>query len=62
MTDYGRAELERLLGELRPKIHRYCARMTGSAVDGEDIVQDAMIEAFARSRMTIAFLLGCISS
>ena len=47
MTDYGRAELERLLGELRPKLHRYCARMTGSAVDGEDIIQDAMIKAFA---------------
>jgi RNA polymerase sigma-70 factor (ECF subfamily) len=47
MTDYGRAELERLLGELRPRLHRYCARMTGSAVDGEDIVQDAMTKAFA---------------
>jgi len=41
-----RDELERLLGELRPRLHRYCARMTGSAVDGEDIVQDAMIKAF----------------
>jgi RNA polymerase sigma-70 factor (ECF subfamily) len=47
MTDHARAELERLLGELRPRLHRYCARMTGSAVDGEDIVQDAMIKAFA---------------
>jgi len=47
MTDYGRAELERLVGELRPKLHRYSARMTGSTVDGEDIVQDAMIKAFA---------------
>jgi RNA polymerase sigma-70 factor (ECF subfamily) len=40
-------ELEQLVGELRPRLHRYCARMTGSAVDGEDIVQDAMIKAFA---------------
>ncbi len=46
MTDHAREDLERLLGELRPKLHRYCARMTGSAVDGEDIVQDAMIKAF----------------
>src|SRR5882762_8865888 len=45
MTDHARDELERLLGELRPRLHRYCARMTGSAVDGEDIVQDAMIKA-----------------
>jgi RNA polymerase sigma-70 factor (ECF subfamily) len=46
MTDHARDDLERFLGELRPKLHRYCARMTGSAVDGEDIVQDAMIKAF----------------
>jgi RNA polymerase sigma-70 factor, ECF subfamily len=35
----------RLLGELRPKLHRYCARMTGSVVDGEDVVQDALVKA-----------------
>jgi RNA polymerase sigma-70 factor (ECF subfamily) len=46
MTDHTRDDLERVLGELRPKLHRYCARMTGSAVDGEDIVQDAVIKAF----------------
>jgi RNA polymerase sigma-70 factor (ECF subfamily) len=46
MTDDARGEFERLAGELRPKLHRYCARMTGSAVDGEDIVQDALIKAF----------------
>src|SRR5580693_4062449 len=42
-----RAEFERLVGEIRPKLHRYCARMTGSAVDGEDIVQDALMKALA---------------
>ncbi|MHB2008606.1 MAG: sigma-70 family RNA polymerase sigma factor [Acidobacteriaceae bacterium] len=36
-----------MVGELRPKLHRYCARMTGSAVDGEDIVQDSLIKALA---------------
>jgi RNA polymerase sigma-70 factor (ECF subfamily) len=41
----ARAAFERLLGELRPKLHRYCARMTGSVIDGEDVVQDAMIKA-----------------
>jgi RNA polymerase sigma-70 factor (ECF subfamily) len=35
----------RLLGELRPKLHRYCARMAGSVVDGEDIVQEALVKA-----------------
>jgi RNA polymerase sigma-70 factor (ECF subfamily) len=47
MTDDARAKFERLVGELRPKLHRYCARMTGSAVDGEDVVQDALIKALA---------------
>src|SRR5258707_9588697 len=47
MTDDVRDQFERLVGELRPKLHRYCARMTGSAVDGEDIVQDSLIKALA---------------
>ena len=47
MIDDARAKFEGLVGELRPKLHRYCARMTGSAVDGEDIVQDALIKALA---------------
>jgi len=40
-----RAEFDRLLGELRPKLHRYCARMTGSVIDGEDVVQEAIVKA-----------------
>lgn len=40
-----REAFERLLGDLRPKLHRYCARMTGSVIDGEDVVQDALIKA-----------------
>jgi RNA polymerase sigma-70 factor (ECF subfamily) len=36
---------DRLLGELRPKLHRYCARMTGSVVDGEDVVQETIVKA-----------------
>ena len=38
-------EFEARLLELRPRLHRYCARMTGSAVDGEDVLQDALIKA-----------------
>jgi RNA polymerase sigma-70 factor (ECF subfamily) len=51
-TGETRDSLDRLLGELRPKLHRYCARMTGSVVDGEDVVQEALmkaIEAFSRT-------------
>ncbi|MFC5864412.1 RNA polymerase sigma factor [Acidicapsa dinghuensis] len=47
MSNDACAAFEQLVGELRPKLHRYCARMTGSAVDGEDIVQDALIKALA---------------
>ena len=43
--DKSRAEFERLIGELRPKLHRYCARMTGSAIDGEDVAQEALAKA-----------------
>jgi RNA polymerase sigma-70 factor (ECF subfamily) len=39
------ADIGRLLAELRPKLHRYCARMGGSAIDGEDVVQDALLKA-----------------
>lgn len=42
------AELEtlnRLIAELRPKLHRYCARLMGSAFDGEDVVQEALASA-----------------
>ena len=45
-TDSTRREaFDRLLGELRPKLHRYGARMTGSVVDGEDVVQEAILKA-----------------
>lgn len=38
-------QFEDRLRELRPRLHRYCARMIGSAVDGEDAVQDALLKA-----------------
>ncbi len=38
-------ELEPLLLAMRPKLHRYCARMVGSVIDGEDVLQDALIKA-----------------
>ena len=41
----SRLAFEKKLGELRPKLHRYCSRMAGSAVDGEDIVQEVLVKA-----------------
>jgi RNA polymerase sigma-70 factor (ECF subfamily) len=35
-----------LVNESRPELHRYCARMTGSVADGEDVVQDALAHAY----------------
>jgi RNA polymerase sigma-70 factor, ECF subfamily len=37
--------IDRLLVAMRPKLHRYCARMVGSVIDGEDVLQDALIKA-----------------
>jgi RNA polymerase sigma factor (sigma-70 family) len=31
---------------LRPELHRYCARLMGSTIDGEDVVQDTLVRAF----------------
>ena len=42
-----RALLETIV-TLRPALHRYCARMTGSVTDGEDVVQEALFEAYRK--------------
>ena len=47
---YGsqRAALIAQAGEqLRPELHRYCSRLTGSVIDGEEVVQDALVRALA---------------
>ena len=36
------------ISALRPALHRYCARMTGSVMDGEDVVQEALFEAYRK--------------
>jgi RNA polymerase sigma-70 factor, ECF subfamily len=37
--------LERWFTDIRPRLHAFCGRMMGSAVDGEDIVQEALARA-----------------
>jgi RNA polymerase sigma-70 factor (ECF subfamily) len=37
--------IDALLVAMRPRLHRYCARMVGSVIDGEDVLQDALIKA-----------------
>ena len=43
--EFGPEAMSQLMAALRPRLHRYCARMVGSAIDGEDIVQDALAKA-----------------
>jgi RNA polymerase sigma-70 factor (ECF subfamily) len=45
MQTSAAVDFTRLLVAMRPKLHRYCARMTGSVIDGEDVLQDALIKA-----------------
>lgn len=38
-------QLLALAVEVRPELHRYCSRLMGSVVDGEDVVQDTFVRA-----------------
>src|SRR4051812_6230231 len=31
---------------VRPRLHRFCARMCGGLLDGEDLVQETLAQAF----------------
>ena len=42
----AREEFLGMVDALRPQLHRYCARLTGSVIEGEDIVQDTLAKAF----------------
>lgn len=45
MTE-ARDRFMELVDKLRPELHRYCARMTGSVFDGEDVLQDTLAKAY----------------
>src|SRR5262245_28385495 len=42
----AREEFLAMVEGLRPELHRYCARLTGSVIEGEDIVQETLAKAF----------------
>lgn len=42
----AREQFLAMVGDVRPELHRYCARLTGSVIEGEDIVQDTLAKAF----------------
>lgn len=35
-----------IIEEFRPKLHKYCSRMSGSSLDGEDLVQETLAQAY----------------
>ena len=61
-------DIDTLVVAMRPRLHRYCARMVGSVIDGEDVLQDALIkavESFAsagpNSTFSMAAFTGALS-
>lgn len=44
--DEARQRFLALVADVRPDLHRYCARMTGSIADGEDVVQETLARAY----------------
>jgi RNA polymerase sigma factor (sigma-70 family) len=53
MLDAGRRRFLALVEQVRPELHRYCARMTGTVADGEDVVQETLARAYYElSQMT----------
>jgi RNA polymerase sigma-70 factor (ECF subfamily) len=44
----ARRRFDETCDRLRPELHRFCTRMTGSPCDGEDMLQDALVLAFSR--------------
>ena len=45
VLEQGRRQFLALVAHVRPELHRYCTRMTGSVADGEDVVQDTLARA-----------------
>ena len=48
--EQGRRQFLALVDDIRPDLHRYCTRMTGSVADGEDVVQDTLARAYYELR------------
>ena len=46
LLEQGRRQFLSLVEHVRPELHRYCTRMTGSVADGEDVVQETLARAY----------------
>lgn len=49
----AREEFLALVADVRPELHRYCARVTGSVIEGEDVVQETLAKAFYAMSQTV---------
>jgi len=47
----AREKFLQIVSDIRPSLHKYCARMTGSVFDGEDVVQDTLAQAYYKLSM-----------
>lgn len=45
-VDQTRTRFLAALNEIRPRLHRFCSRIVGSPLDGEDVVQETLAQAF----------------
>jgi RNA polymerase sigma-70 factor (ECF subfamily) len=54
-AEFGQAREQflALVAEIRPELHRYCSRIVGSVVQGEDVVQETLAKAFYAMSMAI---------
>ena len=54
-AEFGQAREQflALVSEIRPELHRYCSRIVGSVVAGEDIVQETLAKAFYALSMAL---------
>ena len=59
VLDQARRRFLALVADVRPDLHRYCARMTGSVASGEDVVQDVLARAYYGTRVFDS-LLACV--
>ena len=47
----AREQFLQIVDDIHPPLHKYCARMTGSVFDGEDVVQDTFSQVYYKLPM-----------
>lgn len=50
----GREQFLSWVADFRPELHRNCARMMGSAIEGEDVLQESLAKAFFQLSQSVS--------